>query len=137
MLLRTTCVWEGRVASCCWGAGRREPKNWKLEGWARGKPGGRKRECPTGQRGQRKGSLGDEIAFRCLPAPEATLSPPSSHPALGHWGAAPIPQHVGALLQRSERHRVSRVSHPPTCKDFRPNVESHRHGLSVIAGART
>lgn len=45
------------------------------------------------------------IGFGCLP-PAETMSP-SSHLALGHWGTAPIPQHVGALLPRSECHRVS------------------------------
>lgn len=48
---------------------------------------------------------GSQDGFGCLPAAE-TMSP-SSHSALGHWGTAPIPQHVGALLPRSECHCVS------------------------------
>lgn len=72
-----------------------------------------------------------------LPAAE-TMSP-SSHSALGHRGTAPIPQHVGALLPRSECHCVSagpgRVSGlslpwlPPTPASLPTGTTGHRRRL--------
>lgn len=69
---------EGRVASCCWGAGRREPKNRKLGDWARGKPGGRKRHAPQGDRDSRKEAWESKLlSVVCL-----FLRLPSPHPLL-------------------------------------------------------
>lgn len=71
------------------------------ESWSRGWGWG---WCVQGV-GERGGGLGSQDGFDCLLAAE-TVSP-SSRSALGHWGTAPIPQHVGALLPRSECHCVS------------------------------
>ena len=55
------------------------------------------------------------------------------HQALGHWGAAPFPKHVGTLLQRSERHCVSRVSPPSRLQAIRPDAEPHTWSLLMPA----
>lgn len=58
---------EGRVASCCWEVGRREPKTGKLGDWARRKPGGRKRGVPHRVAGTEERKLGSRNCFQLSP----------------------------------------------------------------------
>lgn len=89
---------------------------------------------PRARRGHRAGSRrlgGGRSGARgvCSPAAAETASP-SSRPALGHRGTAPLPQHVGALLPRRERHRVSSASAAsPACRRQWPPP---RAGLVLI-----
>lgn len=97
-------------------------ENWQmgaedLKGEGRkGSQEGGKEVWPIGLARERRGSLGTQwlsVIYLLLSRPPLPFSLSSSPSALGHWGTAPFPQHVGTLLQRSERHRVSRVPHPP------------------------
>lgn len=117
---------EGGNRLGCWRTGERELKIGTVDV-------GGGRSCDLRVGGDCRREAKNPMAFSCLPAPEATFSLSSSLSALGHWGAAPFPKHVGTLLQRSERHCVSRVSPPSRLQAIRPDAEPHTWSLLMPA----